>query len=216
MGGELLWQPRGGKFLGRWVSGDLLKQYERHDLLPAVKQSNLFRIWRGRHVDSHPAVFRTDNNQLHTMTHCHRVTAACQQGITLLEVLIAMLVFLIGASAMTLLAGNAFTANAQASRTFVATSTSQSLLATVEGNPQVLASLDGTALGTASGTAAPGVLQTWWTAQHLTFPDLQGVQLNTQPNPCSATSPCQITAIVYIRSAFGGTLQRTFLLQDGF
>jgi Tfp pilus assembly protein PilV len=150
------------------------------------------------------------------MTYRHPITAARQQGITLLEVLIAMLVFLIGATTMTLLAANAFTANAQASRTFIATSTSRSLLATIEGNPQILASLNATALGTGVGGTAPSVLQTWWTAQRQTFPALQGVQLNTQPNPCSPTAPCQITAIVSVRSAFSGTLQRTFVMQDGF
>lgn len=139
-----------------------------------------------------------------------------QRGVTLLEVLIAMLVFLIGASAMVLLATNAFTANAQASRAFVATTTSRSLLATIEGNPQVLTSLNGAALGTSPGSPAPSALQTWWTAQSQTYPDLLGAQMSTQPNPCSTTAPCQITATLTMRSAFGGTLQHTFVLQDGF
>jgi type IV pilus modification protein PilV len=155
------------------------------------------------------------------MSSRHPIPAARQQGITLLEVLVAMLVFLIGASAMTLLAANAFTANAQASRTFIASSTSRSLLATIEGNPQILGSLGGTALGaasssTASSSTAPGVLQNWWTAQRQIYPDLQGVQLSTQPNPCSPTAPCQITATLTLRSAFGGSIQRTFVMQDGF
>ncbi|WP_298292683.1 prepilin-type N-terminal cleavage/methylation domain-containing protein [Thiomonas sp.] len=139
-----------------------------------------------------------------------------QLGVTLLEVLVAMLVFLIGASAMVLLAANAFTANAQSARAFAVTSTSRSLLATIEGNPQILGSLNGTALGTASGNAAPDVLQNWWQAQRQTYPDLLGAQLATQPAACSATAPCQITATFTVRSAFGGTQQNTFLLQDGF
>jgi type IV pilus assembly protein PilV len=150
------------------------------------------------------------------MTRRHSTLAARQRGITLLEVLVAMLVFLIGASAMTLLAAHAFTANAQASRAFAATASSRSLLATIEGNPQILGSLDGVALGTAGGNAAPAALQTWWAAQRQTFPDLQGVSLATQPNPCSPTAPCQITATLTMRSAFGGSVQRTFVLQDGF
>jgi len=151
------------------------------------------------------------------MIHRPSAVAARQRGLTLLEVLIAMLVFLIGATTMTLLAAHAFTANAQASRAFGVTSTSRSLLATIEGNPQILASLDGTALGAASGNAAPGVLQTWWTTQRQIYPDLQGAQLHTQPQQCSPTLPCQITATFTVRSAFGGgNMQRTFVLQDGF
>lgn len=150
------------------------------------------------------------------MTQQRSILAARQRGITLLEVLIAMLVFLIGATTMTLLAAHAFTANAQASRAFVATSTSRSLLSTIEGNPQILGSLNGVALGTASGNAAPGALQDWWTAQRQTFPDLQGAQLATQPNPCTSTAPCQITATLTVRSAYGGNMQRTFVLQNGF
>lgn len=139
-----------------------------------------------------------------------------QSGITLLEVLVAMLVFLIGASAMAMLAAQAFTANAQALRAFDAASASRSLLAMIEGNPQILGSLNAAALGTASGSAAPSVLQSWWTAQRQTYPDLLGVGLTTQPNPCTATAPCQITATFTLRSAFGGTQQNTFVLQDGF
>jgi len=139
-----------------------------------------------------------------------------QQGITLLEVLVAMLVFLIGASAMVLLATNAMTANAQASRAFGVTLASRSLLATIEANPQTLGSLNGSALGTAPGSAAPAALQDWWTKQRQTAPGLLGVQIGTQPATCAPTAPCQITARFTARSAFGGTSQRTFILQDGF
>lgn len=139
-----------------------------------------------------------------------------QSGMTLLEVLVAMLVFLIGASAMVLLATNAFTANAQATRAFAATTTSRSLLAIIEGNPQIVGVLNGVALGTATGSAAPSVLQDWWSAQRQVYPDLLGARLTTQPNPCTQTAPCQITATFTVRSAFGGAQQNTFVLQDGF
>jgi prepilin-type N-terminal cleavage/methylation domain-containing protein len=141
---------------------------------------------------------------------------AKQRGVTLIEVLVAMLVFLISASAMALLAAQAFTANAQSTRAYAATLSSRSLLATIEGNPQILGSLGGVALGAAAGSTPPAPLQSWWTAQRSTYPDLLGVSLTTSPSTCSPSQPCQITATIQVRSAFGGVQSSTFVLQDGF
>jgi prepilin-type N-terminal cleavage/methylation domain-containing protein len=149
-------------------------------------------------------------------THVKAKPAARQRGMTLFEVLVAMLVFLIGVSAMALLASHAFTANAQSSRVYAATLSSRSLLSTIEGNPQILGSLNGVALGAASGSTAPAPLQSWWTAQRTTYPDLLGVSLTTSPSTCSPSQPCQITATIQARSAFGGVQSRAFVLQDGF
>jgi prepilin-type N-terminal cleavage/methylation domain-containing protein len=149
-------------------------------------------------------------------THVKAKPAARQRGVTLIEVLMAMLVLLISASAMELLASQVFTANAQSRRAYAATLTSRSLLSTIEGNPQILGLLNGVALGAASGSTPPAPLQSWWTAQRTTYPDLLGVSLTTSPSTCSPSQPCQITATIQVRSAFGGVQSSTFVLQDGF
>lgn len=148
-----------------------------------------------------------------------------QRGVTLLEVLVAMLLFLAAASSLVLLINQAYVANAQASRTFAATTTAQSLLSTVEGNPQLLASLNGLQLSaqnpSVTNTALTPVL-TWWQSQVGQYPDLMSLSVDTIPSgsastgTCSATAPCQLSAVITVRSAFGGSVQHTFLLQDGF
>jgi prepilin-type N-terminal cleavage/methylation domain-containing protein len=149
-------------------------------------------------------------------THVKAKPAARQRGVTLIEVLVAMLVFLISASAMALLASQVFTANAQSRRAYAATLSSRSLLSAIEGNPQILSSLNGVALGAASGSTPPAPLQSWWTAQQATYPDLLGVSLTTSPSTCNPSQPCQIAATIQVRSAFGGVRSITFVLQDGF
>jgi prepilin-type N-terminal cleavage/methylation domain-containing protein len=154
-------------------------------------------------------------------THVKAKPAARQRGVTLIEVMVALLVSLISASAMVLLASHVFTANAQSRRAYAATLSSRSLLSTIEGNPQILGSLNGVALGAASGSTPPDPLQDWWTAaQQKTYPDypdVLGVSLTTSPSTCSPSQPCRITATIQVRSAFfGGGQSRTFVLQDGF
>ncbi len=156
-----------------------------------------------------------------TMAHAAKkepCAARRQRGITLLEVLVAMLVFLVAASALVLLINNAYIANAQALRTFSATTTAQSLIAMIEGDPADLGSLNGVQLGSGGpgASTAPQAIQTWWTAQTQAYPDLNSVGLTTSPTPCTSTAPCQITAVITVKSAFGGSIQRTFILQDGF
>ena len=148
-----------------------------------------------------------------------------QRGVTLLEVLVAMLLFLAAASSLVLLINQAYIANAQASRTFSATTTAQSLLSTVEGNPQMLGSLNGVQLSaqnpSVSGTAL-GPLLTWWQSQVSQYPDLMSLSVATIPSgsasagTCVSTAPCQLSAVITVRSAFGGSVQHSFLLQDGF
>lgn len=148
-----------------------------------------------------------------------------QHGVTLIEVLIAMLLFLAAASALVLMINQAYIANAQSLRTFAATSTARSLLATIEGNPGMLGTLNGTKLDTSSSSTSSGALApvyAWWSTQMAQYPDLQSLSVSTMPNgasssgACSATAPCQITADITVRSAFGGTIKHTFVLQDGF
>ena len=148
-----------------------------------------------------------------------------QRGVTLIEVLIAMLLFLAAASALVLMINQAYIANAQSLRTFAATSTARSLLATVEGNPSVLGALNGTTLSAqnpASNNASLTPIVSWWTAQVAQYPDLQSLSVSTTPSgsssagACSATAPCQISADITVRSAFGGSVKHTFVLQDGF
>ena len=173
--------------------------------------------WR-RHLDE-----RFMNHPLPHVTMAHATKqapcAACRQrGVTLLEVLVAMLVFLVAASALVLLINNAYIANAQALRTFSATTTAQSLIATIEGDPADLGSLNNIQLGSSGSSAstAPQAIQTWWTAQTQAYPDLSSVGLTTNPTACNSTAPCQITAVIAVKSAFGGSIQHTFILQDGF
>ena len=163
---------------------------------------------------NHPSPFVTKAH----MTKKAPSAARRQRGITLLEVLVAMLVFLVAASALVLLINNAYIANAQALRTFSATTTAQSLIATIEGDPADLGNLNGVQLGSGGpgASTAPQTIQTWWTAQAQAYPDLNGVGLTTNPTTCTSTAPCQITAVITVKSAFGGSIQHTFILQDGF
>ena len=154
-----------------------------------------------------------------------RLAVRAQRGLTLLEVLVAMLLFLAAASGLVLLINQSYIADAQALRSFAATTTAQSLLATVEGNSSVLGSLDGLSLSASNPTtSASGVapLLDWWKAQVAAYPDLLSLAVSTIPSgssshgACSAGAPCQIDAVVTVRSAFGGSIQHTFILQDGF
>lgn len=143
--------------------------------------------------------------------------ASAQRGVTLVEVLVATLVFLVAASALVLLINQAYVANAQALRTFAATSSAQSLLAMIEGDPADLSHLNGIQMGAGgTGSPPPQALKTWWMAQSASYPDLIGIGLTTRPSSCSATAPCQITAKVSVKSAFGGSVWHTYILQDGF
>ena len=148
-----------------------------------------------------------------------------QLGLTLLEVLVAMVLFLAAASGLVLLINQAYVANAQASRTFAATTTAQSLLAVVEGNPQLLGSLNGMQLAAqnpSAGNAALTPVVNWWKSQVSQYPDLMAVSVSTIPagsasaGTCNPATPCQLSAVITVRSAFGGSMQRTYLLQDGF
>ena len=148
-----------------------------------------------------------------------------QRGLSLLEVLVAMLLFLAAASGLVLLTNQAYVANAQALRTFAATSTAQSLQAVVEGNSAALSALNGLQLSASNPSVSNTVLNpvlSWWQAQVVQYPDLQSLSVSTlpggsaSPGTCSATAPCQLSAVITVRSAFGGSVQRTFVLQDGF
>ena len=150
---------------------------------------------------------------------------ARQRGLSLLEVLVAMLLFLAAASGLVLLTNQAYVANAQALRTFAATSTAQSLLAVVEGNSSALSALNGLQLSASNPSVSNAALNpvlSWWQAQVVQYPDLQSLSVSTlpsgsaSPGTCSATAPCQLSAVITVRSAFGGSVQRTFVLQDGF
>ncbi len=157
-------------------------------------------------------------------------TVACrsrrfQHGLTLLEVLVAMLVFLAAASALVLLINQSYIANAQALRSFAATSTAQSLLAMVEGNPSAMASLDGLSLSAANpsgSSGSPAAIVDWWKTQVAVYPDLLSLDVATYPSgstthaACSPGAPCRLSTEVKVRSAFGGSMLRTFVLQDGF
>ncbi len=154
-----------------------------------------------------------------------RVPARSQRGLTLLEVLVAMLLFLAAASGLVLLINQSYIADAQALRSFAATTTAQSLLATVEGNSSVLGSLDGLSLSASNPTSsASGVAPVldWWKTQVAAYPDLVSLAVSTIPSgsashgACSAGSPCEIDAVITVRSAFGGSIRHTFILQDGF
>ncbi len=148
-----------------------------------------------------------------------------QLGLSLLEVLVAILLFLAAVSGLVLFVNQAYVANVQASRTFAATSTAQSLLAVVEGNSAALSALNGLQLSaqnpSVSNTALNPVLN-WWKSQVTQYPDLQSLSVATIPAgsasaaACNATAPCQLSAAITVRSAFGGSTQHTFVLQDGF
>ena len=148
-----------------------------------------------------------------------------QLGLSLLEVLVALLLFLAAASGLVLLVNQAYVANVQAQRTFAATSTAQSLLAVVEGNSAALSSLNGLQLGAQNPSVSNSTLNpvlTWWKAQLVQYPDLLSLSVSTTPSgsssagACNPTAPCQLSAAITVRSAFGGSLQRNFVLQDGF
>jgi prepilin-type N-terminal cleavage/methylation domain-containing protein len=148
-----------------------------------------------------------------------------QRGLSLLEVLVALLLFLAAASGLVLLVNQAYVANVQAQRTFTATSTAQSLLAVVEGNSAALSALNGLQLGAQNPSVSNSTLNpvlNWWKAQLVQYPDLLSLSVSTIPSgsssagACNPTAPCQLSASITVRSAFGGSLQRNFVLQDGF
>ncbi len=148
-----------------------------------------------------------------------------QRGVSLLEVLVALLLFLAAASGLVLLVNQAYVANVQAQRTFAATSTAQSLLAVVEGNSTTLAALNGLQLSSQNPSVSNSSLNpvlNWWKDQLVQYPDLMSLSVSTIPfgsssaAACNPTAPCQLSAAITVRSAFGGSLQRTFVLQDGF
>lgn len=146
----------------------------------------------------------------------NRASRQRQSGMTLLEVMVSMLVFLFASTALVLLVNQTYVANAQAMRSFAATTAARSLLSVAEGDSPHIGSLNGVQLGANATASPPASLQAWWTTQSAVYPDLVGVAITTSPNPCTATAPCQITANMTVKSAFGGTTQHTFVLQDGF
>ena len=136
-----------------------------------------------------------------------------QQGFTLLEVLIAMSVFLMASSAIIMQTGSLFANNSRNQNYYLSIANAQDLLAVIEGNPALLPTLDGLSLAQATDPTLVNLWNSIQTAQ----PFLQDITITTNPTNCQSTQPCQIKAqIVTTRPIYPGAPPPTFLLQDGF
>ncbi len=140
-----------------------------------------------------------------------------QSGMSLIEVMIALVVFLVASTALemsiTQMYGNNIKNNA---RIFV-DSNAHSFLAIVYGNESVLPSLNGATF--TKGQSVPSnlsVFDNWWTTFQQTNNLVNSVSIQTIPSTCSVV-PCQIVLIVSLQqSGMSPVITQTFTMQDGF
>lgn len=141
-----------------------------------------------------------------------------QEGFTLIEVMVALVVFAI-AGAATLSTVNAlFSANARNHAAIMDQSVAQDLSSMAQGSSALLSTMNGLVLTRA--TAAPSgvpLLGSWWQTTQATNPFIQTIQTRTSPATCVANIPCLMSITITSKPPFSAkVIDRTFEIQEMF
>ena len=141
---------------------------------------------------------------------------ARQGGLTLIEVLIAMLVFIAASTALITSVGYLFWNNASTKAMIDMDSAATSFDAVIKGNPTLLSSsLNGLSMvkGTTSTSTA---LDQWWTSAQAVNPFLEKADVTTKPTACAPQQPCLVSLSITVKLPTRQELTRTYALQENF
>ena len=139
-----------------------------------------------------------------------------QGGITLIEVLIAMLVFIIASTALITSVGYLFGNNSSTKAMIDTDSAATSFDAVIKGNPSLLSSsLNGLSMtkGAAKGTTA---IDQWWTSAQAVNPFLEKADVTTKPTACAPQQPCLVSLSITVKLPTRQEVTRTYALQENF
>jgi prepilin-type N-terminal cleavage/methylation domain-containing protein len=141
-----------------------------------------------------------------------------QGGFTLIEVMVAMVVFVIASAAVMSSINALFSSDARSKAAIFSQADAHDLSSMVSGNPSLVSSLNGVTF--TKGKPAPATLSSlssWWSATQSQSPFTQSVALTTTPATCSANTACLLTVTVTSKPPFSSApIVRTYELQEGF
>jgi len=139
-----------------------------------------------------------------------------QSGITLIEVLIAMTVFIIASTALITSVGHLFGNNASTKVMIDTDSAATGFDAVIKGNPLLLSSsLNGLTMikGATNGSSA---IDQWWDGAQAVNPFLENVTVTTSPTACTPQQPCLVSLAITVKLPSRQEVTRTYALQENF
>lgn len=141
-----------------------------------------------------------------------------QSGFTMIEVLIAMVVFVIASVAILSSVQALFASDARNQARINDQAIAHDLSAMIDGNPSILGSLNGVTI--TRGAAVPSSitpLSSWWAAAQSKDLFIQTVTLATTPATCATNVPCTVTIGITSKPPFGSSvISRTYDIQEFF
>lgn len=147
-------------------------------------------------------------------------TKSRQGGITLIEVLIAMTVFIIASMALITSVGYLFGNNASTKAMIDTDSLSLGFDSAIKGNPTLLSSslngltmTSGTSQGTTNGSSP---LDQWWISAQAVNPFLEKASIATTPSTCQPKQPCLVSLSITVKLPSKQEITRTYALQENF
>lgn len=143
-------------------------------------------------------------------------TKSRQGGITLIEVLIAMTVFIIASMALITSVGYLFGNNASTKAMIDTDSASLSFDSVIKGNPTLLSSsLNGLTM-TKGATNGSSALDQWWVSAQAVNPFLEKASIATTPSTCQPKQPCLVSLSITVKLPSKQEVTRTYALQENF
>jgi prepilin-type N-terminal cleavage/methylation domain-containing protein len=138
-----------------------------------------------------------------------------QSGLTLIEVMIALTVFVVASAGLLMSIGALYSANVVTKNLILTTDAMDDLSATIQGNPAAESLLNGLNL-TKGGTGTNSPLSNWWISAQVANPYLESAAFVTTPASCTAGLPCQIMVTLTEKLPGKPVLTKSFVIQDGF
>lgn len=144
--------------------------------------------------------------------------SAHQAGFTLIEVLIALVLFIVASAAVLYTVGTLYSSNARNKERMTDQFIAHDLSSIISGNPAILSSIDGeTFVRGKNPSSQVAILSTWWNSAQLNDPFIQSVGTTTTPSACAPNSPCSVTITTTSKPSFSPTpIVRTYKIQEGF
>ncbi|GEM_PF-5080317 len=137
-------------------------------------------------------------------------------GFTLIEVLVALAVFVLATAALIYGINALFAANSRAQTRMLDQYAAQNVAALLLGHP---ATLQGSNNITLQRGAAPRdeVLKDWWNSAQAQNPFLRQVKIITAPAPCPPAAACLLTLTLTTQSPTqSAPTVRTYQIQEGY
>lgn len=139
-------------------------------------------------------------------------------GFTLIEVLVALAVFVLATAALIYGIDALFAANSRAQTRMLDQYAAQNVAALFLGNPATLQNSNNITLqrGAAPSNGDP-VLTAWWNSTQAQNPFLRQVNIITAPAPCPPAAACLLTLKLTTQSSTqSAPTVRTYQIQEGY